>query len=201
MSCCPEISRVLPRLEAVSPRVLFWVSSASGLARAVTIDSCAAYKAAESCVDRPAPAVSREGGCIATQARLSVLEFNAQNRMEAWRTLPRLATRTIYRVGRGSGEPRRREWMTESFLDCGKAVLPIVGLLAPRRRETSLALQTGMKPKKTPLCPRSQGSLPCAHRGAAPGATHIRDTHTRTAAKARAPFRSLGHEIWCPSSS
>ena len=85
------------------------------------------------------------------------LEFNAQNRMKAWRTLPRLATRTIYRVGRGSGEPRRREWMTESFLDCGKAVLLIVGLLAPRRRQTSPAPQTGMKPKNTPLCPRSQG--------------------------------------------
>ena len=67
------------------------------------------------------------------------LEFNAQNRMKAWRTLPRLATRTIYRVGRGSGEPRRREWMTESFLDCGKAVLLTVGVLAPRRRQITPA--------------------------------------------------------------
>ena len=70
------------------------------------------------------------------------LEFNAQNRMKAWRTLPRLATRTIYRVGRGSGEPRRREWMTESFLDyCGKAVLPIVGLLGPHRSQASALLK------------------------------------------------------------
>ena len=96
-------------------------------------------------------------GALPRKRGSQYLEFNAQNRMDAWRTLPRLATRTIYRVGRGSGEPRRREWMTESFLDCGKAVLLIVGLLAPRRRQTSPAPQTGMKPKNTPLCPRSQG--------------------------------------------
>ena len=74
-------------------------------------------------------------GALPRKRGSQYLEFNAQNRMDAWRTLPRLATRTIYRVGRGSGEPRRREWMTESFADCGKAVLLVVGMLVPPRRQ------------------------------------------------------------------
>ena len=42
--------------------------------------------------------------------------------------------------------------------------------------------------------------LHCASRGC-PSTHTARDTPSRTAAKARSPFRALTHEIWCPVST
>ena len=70
------------------------------------------------------------------------LECNAQNRMEAWRTLPRAGDTHFLsswagqrRAAQGSG------CKLKSFEDCGKAVLLIVGLLGPHRSQASALLK------------------------------------------------------------
>ena len=115
MPCCPEISRVLPRLSLSTPppklSLLFWVSSASGLARAVTLSTHVPHTKLRRAVSIAQPRLCLgRGGALPRGSQY--LEFNAQNRMEACpgRTQPR-AGDTYYlsswagqrRAAQGSG--------------------------------------------------------------------------------------------------
>ena len=119
--------------------LLFWVSSASGLARAVTLSTHVPHTKLRRAVSIAQPRLCLgRGGALPRERGSQYLECNAQNRMEAWRTLPRAGDTHFLsswagqrRAAQGSG------CKLKSFEDCGKAVLLIVGLLGPHRSQAS----------------------------------------------------------------
>ena len=143
MPCCPEISRVLPRLRSTPPStlsLLFWVSSASGLARAVTLSTHVPHAKLRRAVSIAQPRLCLGRG----------MHCHASAALSTWSLMPRTGWRPgepcrgwrrvlfIELGGAAASRAGIREWMqTESFEDCGKAVLLIVGLLGPHRSQAS----------------------------------------------------------------